>query len=117
MGYNLPIGDNPDYHTKEALRSSSLSEDEESTADPNPDLAYDLNADNFTALQEIIKQSVNADDSDISTKARFDQPFVNRNLVQSERNSYVPMDDGSDDDFDQEHCAAYGYAGGSLKNF
>ena len=102
---------------KEALRNSSLSEDEESVADPNPTLAFNLNADNFTALQEIIKQSVNADDSDVSIPARFDQPFVNRNLVQTERNSYVPMDDGSDDDFDQEHYDAYGYAGGSLKNF
>ena len=82
-------------------------------------MAFDLNADNFTALQEIIKQSVNADDSDVSIPARFDQPFVDRNSVGSERNSYVPMDDGSDDDFYQEHCDAYGYAhgyaGGSLK--
>ena len=106
---------------KEALQNSSFGKNDISPADPNQVLAFDLNADNLTALEEVIARSVNADDSDISTPARFDQPFTARNSVQTERNTYVPMDNDSEDDFNQEHYDAYGhtheYAGGSLKNF
>ena len=76
-----------------------------------------MNAENLTALQDLIMNSVHADDQDVCKPARCDHPFTARNSVGTERNTFTPLDNNSDDDFDQSHFDTYGYAGGSLKNF
>ena len=101
---------------KQVLCNSIFSDDKISIKDPVPSLAYDLNANNLTALQTLIKQSVDANDKDVSTPVRYDRPFIARNSAK-ERNTYVPIDNDSSDDFVQEHYDACGYAAGSLKNF
>ena len=99
---------------KQALNCSSVS-DIALEPDPAPTLAYDMNAENLTALQDLIKNSVHADDQDVCKPARYDHPFTARNSVGAERNTFTPIDNNSGDDFDQSHFDTYG--GGSLKNF
>ena len=101
---------------KQALHSSSVS-DVASEPDPAPTLAYDMNAENLTTLQDLIMNSVHADDQDVCKPTRYDHPFTARNSVGAERNTFTPLDNNSDDEFDQTHFDTYGYAGGSLKNF
>jgi len=90
---------------KQALHSSSVS-DVASEPDPAPTLACDMNAENLTTLQDLIMNSVHADDQDVCKPTRYDHPFTARNSAGAERNTFTPIDNNSDDDFDQTHFDA-----------
>ena len=71
---------------KEAFRNSELTEEEISMEDPMEGaLAFDMNAENFEILQNMIKDKVGATDDDIrTTYPRFNEPFITRNSVNTE---------------------------------
>ena len=79
--------------------------------------AFDENADNYEILENLIKDQAEVDDEEVRTPfPKSNEPFVNRNSVNTEQIAYVPIDADSEEDFDQDDYNAYARADPSLKN-
>ena len=80
-------------------------------------LLNSINAENLDILQNMIKDKVGVTDDDIRTPyPRFNKPFVTRNSVDAEHESYVPIDVNSEEDFYKQDYLVYVPSDPSLKN-